>query len=208
MTQSREDEFIDSYTGRVREELSREELRQALSAFEALKRSSDFLEVDTTEESNDERIARQIEQISAKIPTAEYNSDNVVAFPKKRQKQFAAIGGAMAACLALAIGLNLQSGATLQSDDWGNEIVVRGNADLDTTEISTLVDSPKKSVKNLAEQLASAGATYRSEKKSGSGYRVAFRLREMPDSKLTEQLSTLGVEAPEVGRWYVLELVE
>ena len=218
MTQRREDEFIESWAGVPREALSEEELSQALAAYNALRNTESEMSTDAAIGEDEERVARQIAKITAQIPDASGDTDNVVpigsikgknnrtAAPTKR-KPWAAFA-AMAACLALAFGLNLQLGAPQQSDDWGKHVVVRGNAQTDTTEITTNVDNPRKSANALVDQLKRAGATFRSEKMSRSGRQVVFQLNDTPSAELGEELKQLGVESPAVTRGYVLELVK
>jgi len=218
MTQSREDEFIENWAGVPREALSEEKLSQALFAYHALRNTTSEMSVDAATGANEDRVARQIRIITAQIPTADGDTDNVVPISSTKgknkgttapngRKPWAAFA-AMAACLALAIGLNLQLGAPQQSDDWGKHVVVRGNTDTDTSEITTHVDNPRKSANALVNQLKQVGATFRSEKKSGSGRQVVFRLNDNPNAELSEQLNSLGVESPDVRHWYVLELAK
>ena len=219
MSQRREDEFIESWAGVPREALSKEKLSQALAAYNALRNTASEMSTDAATGEDEERVARQIEKITALIPDASGDTDNVVpissikgknnqtAAPTER-KPWAAFA-AMAACLVVALGINLQLGAPQQSDDWGKHVVVRGNAQTDTTEVTTIVNNPRKSANALVYLLKRAGATFRSEKMSGSGGRqVVFQLNDTPSAELGEELKQLGLESPEVRRWYVLELVK
>ena len=207
MSEAREDEFIEAWTGSSRQELSDSELKQALSAYYSLRDTPSELDTDVGVVHDQEQLDRQIAAITAQIPKAPPAGDTVVAFPAKRKPRWTPIIGAMAACLVVAVGLNLQMAGPQQSDDWGQGVVVRGGSDIETIDVSSSVPNPKKSAKSLVKLLDDeAGATYRSEKLSGSVYRVVFKLRNTPnDENLGRALAANGIASPELEQWYVLE---
>lgn len=237
MSVTREDEFIESWTGSTRDDLSEAELNQALAAYYALRNSPADMDTDAavTDSASELQLKRQIANITAQIPdvnsssgpletpmvpeeaadftlpNAESIDENVVSIEGGRKKSpsrrswVPLAGGAMAACLALAVGLNFHGARPQESSDWGQQIVVRGSSDIETIDISATVANPKNSAKSLVDLLETEKATFRSEKQSGSQRRVIFRLNDEPQENLHQVLLQHGVDTLEVGQWYVLD---
>lgn len=233
MSVTREDEFIESWTGSARDDLSETELNQTLAAYYALRNSSADMETDAvvTDNANELQLKRQIANITAQIPSDDSSGgpvetqvvaeekaasrdssavaqDNVVSIgdkPAKSRRRWAPMVGAMAACLALAVGLNFQGSRPQESTDWGQQVVFRGSSDIETINVSTTVTNPKKSAKSLVDLLEIEKATFRSEKQAKSQRRVIFRLNEESQEDLLQVLQQYGMESLEIGQWYILD---
>lgn len=134
--------------------------------------------------------------------------DNVIPLPRKTRKTYTAVFSAIAACLALAVGINVFMEGPQQSGDWGQQIVVRGSNDVSTLDYQISVDKPKQSQQELVALLRAENATYRAEKKSGSHYRTVFKLKEAPSSALNTHLAAIGISDIKTGVWYVLDLIK
>ncbi len=231
MSVTREDEFIESWSGSTRDDLSEAELNQALAAYHSLRNSSADIGTDAavTDSVDELQLQRQIAGITALIPndnssgdpieapvavdltlSAESEDSTVVSIDSTRKqarskRRWAPMAGAMAACLALAVGLNFQGSRSFESDDWGQQIVVRGSSDIETIDVSVTVANPNKSAKSLVALLEIEKATFRSEKQARSQRRVIFRLNEEPQEDVRQALLQHGIESLEIGQWYVLD---
>ena len=219
MSNSREDEFIEAWGGSPREELEKSDVDAALAAYRALRApATDEAEADYGSSvegagaPSAEMLEKQISQITQQIPKPTARVVDLGARKKDQPKEspsyrgsrwFGAVG-AMAACFALVVGLNFYNSRPQQSDDWGQQIVYRGNSEPETIDQRVSVVSPRKSARQLGELLQESGATYRLNKQSGSDYRVVFKLSEIPEAKLTARFAELGVDVVQPEKWYVL----